>query len=129
MHRGRDLVLSNIQYTTANLQGNMLPHLKQSKRKTSRRFTKNYIPYDDTCRRTYCNVIFFPPYPVKIFSLTASPECHRAALIRLSVCDYRMQNEEVSFKAEPKGMQINYVYVFVTDGTSNVFQKEKLDKR
>lgn len=38
-------------------------------------------------------------------------------MIRLSVCSYRMQHEE-SVKAEPKGMQINYVYIFFTDSTS-----------
>lgn len=40
------------------------------------------------------------------------PKCHRAALIRLSVFDYMMQNEEI-VKAEPKGMQINYTYIFL----------------
>lgn len=38
-----------------------------------------------------------------------------------------MQNEEI-VKAEPKGMQINYAYIFFTDSTS-MFWKEKLDKR
>lgn len=38
-----------------------------------------------------------------------------------------MQNEEI-FKAEPKGMQINYVYIFFTNSTS-MFWKEKLVKR
>lgn len=39
-----------------------------------------------------------------------------------------MQNEEI-VKAEPKGMQINYVYIFFTDGTSMFRKGEKLDKR
>lgn len=42
-------------------------------------------------------------------------------MIRLSVCKHRMQKEEI-FKAEPKGMQINYVHIFLTDGTS-MFQR------
>lgn len=43
-------------------------------------------------------------------------------MIRLSVCKHRMQKEEI-FKAEPKGMQINYVHI-LTDGTS-MFQRGK----
>ncbi len=56
-------------------------------------------------------MIFFSLVSKNLFSRFPPPKCHRAALIRLSVFDYRMQNEEI-FKAEPKGMQINYIYIF-----------------
>lgn len=42
-------------------------------------------------------------------------------MIRPSVCKHRMQKQEI-FKAEPKGMQINYVYIVLTDSTS-MFQR------
>lgn len=51
----------------------------------------------------------------------SSPQRGGSAVIRLSVCKHRMQKEE-TFKAEPKGMQINYVHIFLTDGTS-MFQR------
>lgn len=42
-------------------------------------------------------------------------------MIRPSVCKHRMQKQEI-FKAEPRGMQINYVYIVLTDSTS-MFQR------
>lgn len=48
-------------------------------------------------------------------------------MIRLSVCKHRMQKQEI-FKAEPKGMQINYVYIFLTDSTS-MFQRRGRSQR
>lgn len=67
---------------------------------------------------------FLLPLRVKIFS----PQRGGSAVIRLSVCKHRMQKQEI-FKAEPKGMQINYVYIFLTDSTSTFQRGEKSEER
>lgn len=103
----------------------MLPQRKwpEGKNKEKRQITKKCIAYDEIC------IWFF--FFLKKINLS-SLWCLGAASIRLSVVhDSKMQKwgdyfffvSFVFFKAEPKGMQINYAYVlffnffffFVTD--------------